>query len=76
MSNLIYANNKYLSNSMIPYENIVAFGENTSVLHYAPSNLVRANDGDLVLIDAGARINGYCSDLTRTFPLNGKFTEK
>lgn len=73
---MIYSTNKMLGNSLIPYENIVAFGKNASVLHYSPSNLVECKDGDLVLIDAGARIFGYCSDLTRTFPVNGKFTQK
>lgn len=71
---MFYSSNKILANSLIPHENIVAFGKNTSVIHYSPSNLVKCYDGDLVLIDAGARVFGYCSDLTRTFPLNGKFT--
>lgn len=71
---MIYSTNKILANSLIAYENIVGFGKNASVLHYSPSNLVKCKDGDLILIDAGARINGYCSDITRTFPLNGKFT--
>jgi len=73
---MIYSTNRILANSTTPYENIVGFGKNGSVLHYSPSNLVTCKNGDLILIDAGARINGYCSDLTRTFPLNGKFTEK
>jgi Xaa-Pro aminopeptidase len=55
------------------YGSIVAAGENACVLHYrADAGLVR--DGELVLIDAGCELDGYASDITRTFPANGKFT--
>jgi Xaa-Pro aminopeptidase len=55
------------------YGSIVAGGANACVLHYrADEGLVR--DGDLVLIDAGCELNGYASDITRTFPANGKFS--
>lgn len=55
------------------YESIVAGGENALILHYVENN-AKLNDGDLLLIDAGAALNGYASDITRTFPINGKFT--
>jgi len=55
------------------YGSIVAAGANACVLHYrAEAGLVR--DGELVLIDAGCELDGYASDITRTFPANGKFT--
>jgi len=55
------------------YIPIVAGGANACVLHYI-SNRDPLNDGDLLLIDAGAEYDGYASDITRTFPVNGKFT--
>jgi Xaa-Pro aminopeptidase len=55
------------------YESIVAGGRNACTLHYT-SNAARLNDGDLLLIDAGCELNGYAGDITRTFPVNGKFT--
>ncbi|RFO96470.1 Xaa-Pro aminopeptidase [Rhodoferax lacus] len=55
------------------YGSIVAAGANACVLHYrADAGLVR--DGELVLIDAGCELDGYASDITRTFPANGTFT--
>ena len=55
------------------YGSIVAAGANACVLHYqADKALVRS--GELVLIDAGCELDGYASDITRTFPANGKFT--
>ena len=55
------------------YTSIVAAGANACVLHYrADTALVRG--GDLVLIDAGCELDGYASDITRTFPADGKFT--
>lgn len=55
------------------YESIVAGGRNALILHYVENN-APLNDGDLLLIDAGAAFNGYASDITRTFPINGKFS--
>jgi Xaa-Pro aminopeptidase len=55
------------------YTSIVAGGANACVLHYV-SNDARLHDGDLLLIDAGCELDGYASDITRTFPVNGKFT--
>jgi Xaa-Pro aminopeptidase len=55
------------------YSHIVASGPNACVLHYNDSNR-QMKDGDLVLIDAGCEYEGYASDITRTFPVNGKFS--
>ena len=55
------------------YTSIVAGGANACTLHYN-SNNARLNDGDLLLIDAGCELDGYASDITRTFPVNGKFS--
>jgi Xaa-Pro aminopeptidase len=55
------------------YGSIVGAGRNACVLHYRANN-ARAADGDLVLIDAGAEFRTYASDITRTFPVNGRFT--
>ncbi|MET0755433.1 MAG: aminopeptidase P N-terminal domain-containing protein [Pseudoxanthomonas sp.] len=57
------------------YGSIVGAGANACVLHYRANN-ARAADGDLVLIDAGAEFRGYASDITRTFPVNGRFSEE
>lgn len=59
----------------LAYPSIVAAGVNSAVLHY------RRNDsplksGDLLLIDAGAEVGGYAADITRTYPINGKFTRR
>jgi Xaa-Pro aminopeptidase len=54
------------------YTPIVAGGANACVLHYVENN-ARLNDGDLLLIDAGCELDGYAADITRTFPVNGKF---
>ncbi len=54
------------------YWPIVAGGANACILHYRDNN-ARLADGDLVLIDAGCELDGYASDVTRTFPVNGKF---
>ena len=55
------------------YNHIVASGPNACVLHYNDSNRLM-KDGDMLLIDAGCEYEGYASDITRTFPVNGKFT--
>jgi Xaa-Pro aminopeptidase len=55
------------------YGSIVATGANSCVLHYRAGDAVLKN-GDMVLIDAGCELDGYASDITRTFPANGKFT--
>lgn len=55
------------------YASIVAGGKNACILHYIENNQP-LNDGDLLLIDAGAEHDCYASDITRTFPVNGKFS--
>ncbi len=55
------------------YTSIVAAGANACVLHYI-ENDKRIADGDLILIDAGCELDGYASDVTRTFPANGRFS--
>jgi Xaa-Pro aminopeptidase len=56
------------------YTSIVAGGANACVLHYVGNN-AKLRDGDLLLIDAGCELDGYASDITRTFPINGKFSD-
>ena len=55
------------------YTSIVAGGANACVLHYI-ENDARLRDGDLLLIDAGCEVDGYASDITRTFPVNGRYS--
>ena len=55
------------------YSSIVGGGDNATILHYNSNNM-EINDGDLVLVDAGCEISGYASDITRTWPVNGKFS--
>ena len=55
------------------YSPIVASGANACVLHYV-FNDARLQDGELLLIDAGCELDGYASDITRTYPVNGQFT--
>lgn len=55
------------------YNTIVGGGENGCILHYT-ENESELRDGDLVLIDAGCEYQGYAGDITRTFPVNGKFS--
>ena len=55
------------------YPSIVAGGENACILHYTENDQL-LGDGDLLLIDAGAEYQGYAADITRTFPINSKFS--
>jgi Xaa-Pro aminopeptidase len=55
------------------YTSIVAGGANACVLHYIENN-AQLHPGDLLLIDAGCEFDGYAADITRTFPVNGKFS--
>jgi len=55
------------------YGSIVAGGRNACVLHYR-ENTSELRDGDLLLIDAGCELDGYASDITRTWPVNGRFS--
>ncbi len=58
----------------LAYPSIVGGGNNACVLHYVDNNQP-LRDGDLVLVDAGCEIDCYASDITRTFPVNGRFSE-
>ena len=57
------------------YGSIVGAGANACVLHYIANN-AQSKDGDLVLVDAGAEYRNYAADITRTFPVNGRFTKE
>ncbi len=63
------------NNMHFAYMSIVGSGNNACTLHYIKNDSL-LKDKDLVLIDAAAENNGYASDITRTFPVNGKFTEE
>ena len=66
---------EFRSAGMVPaYSSIVGGGANGCILHYTENN-APLNDGDLLLIDAGAEYDCYASDVTRTFPVNGRFSE-
>lgn len=56
------------------YGSIVGGGDNACILHYVENNAV-LRDGDLLLIDAGGEYRGYTADITRTFPVGGRFSE-
>jgi Xaa-Pro aminopeptidase len=57
------------------YNSIVASGDRARTLHYIENNQ-ECKDGELILMDFGAEYGGYCADLTRTIPVNGKFTKR
>lgn len=57
------------------YGSIIASGDRARTLHYV-SNNEECKDGELILMDFGAEYGGYCADLTRTVPVNGKFTRR
>ena len=57
------------------YGSIIGGGENATILHYTDNDEVLIDD-ELLLIDAGAELSGYAADITRTFPVNGKFSEE
>ncbi|KGF81025.1 Xaa-Pro aminopeptidase [Massilia sp. JS1662] len=70
---LLYAFRKH--GAQFPaYTPIVASGPNACILHYNVNDR-QMQDGDLVLIDAGCELDGYASDITRTFPVGGRFTD-
>ena len=67
---------EFRKNGMVPaYTSIVGGGENACILHYIDNNQ-KLNGEDLLLIDAGAENQGYASDITRTFPVGGKFSDE
>ena len=65
----------YAAGGTCAYEPIVGGGENACVLHYVRNRDV-LKDGDLVLIDAGVELDHYASDISRTFPVNGRFSAR
>lgn len=70
---LIEAHMRDRGASGVAYNSIVGSGPNATILHYVENNAV-LRDGDLLLIDAGAEYQVYASDITRTFPVNGRFS--
>jgi len=59
----------------VAYHSIIASGDNARTLHYTSNNNV-CKEGELILMDFGAEYGGFCADLTRTVPVNGKFTKR
>jgi Xaa-Pro aminopeptidase len=75
LKNLIESGFREGGGEGLAYNSIVAAGRNAYSLHYTGgSGLVRS--GEMVLVDAGATVGGYASDVTRTYPANGRFTPK
>jgi len=64
---------RYSGAQSVAYNSIVAGGANSCILHYRASD-AELRSGELCLIDAGCELDGYASDITRTFPVNGKFS--
>ena len=64
---------KQNGNKPVAFKTIAASGINATTLHYSTNDSVIC-DGDLILFDLGCKHNGYCSDISRTFPVNGKFS--
>ncbi len=58
------------------FGSIVAAGRNAATLHYEDNNMPIKKDSDMLLMDVGCFTNNYSSDITRTFPVSGKFTER
>lgn len=65
---------KYCRSSGAAYPCIIGSGENATILHYNVNNDV-CDEGEVILIDAGCEYKGYASDITRSWPVNGKFSE-
>tara|TARA_X000001036_G_scaffold83402_1_gene75443 strand:- start:344 stop:1708 length:1365 start_codon:yes stop_codon:yes gene_type:complete len=65
---------KYCRSAGIAYPCIIGSGDNATVLHYTVNDDT-CEDGEVLLIDAGCEYNGYASDITRSWPVNGKFSE-
>ncbi|MEO7660403.1 MAG: M24B family metallopeptidase, partial [Pyrinomonadaceae bacterium] len=73
VESLMEAHMRDLGASGVAYNSIIGGGDNATILHYVENNMP-LKDGDLILIDAGAEYQGYASDITRTFPVNGKYS--
>lgn len=65
---------KYLKNARTSFDTIAASGKNAAVLHYR-SNNAKMNKEDLLLLDLGAEFNMYHADISRTYPISGKFND-
>ncbi|MGI6709869.1 MAG: aminopeptidase P family protein [Bacilli bacterium] len=65
----------YNGNKKVAFPSVVAGGKNATVLHYSKKDAI-LNKKDLVLVDVGCQTNYYCSDITRTFPVSGRFTKR
>jgi len=74
VESLIEAYMKDQGASGIAYNSIIGGGDNATILHYVENNMP-LKGGDLILVDAGAEYHGYASDITRTFPVNGRYTQ-
>ena len=72
-SDILHEFNRHCAR-FLSYNSIVAGGNNACILHYTENDRP-LNDGDLVLIDAGCEFAMYAGDITRTFPVNGKFSQ-
>lgn len=66
---------KYQGAEGVSFQTIAGSGINGTMLHYE-TNQDTCEDGSLILLDLGAKYQGYCADITRTYPVNGKFTEQ
>ena len=66
---------KYNGATGYAFNTIAASGNNACCLHYCENNSM-ANEGDLILFDLGASVNMYCADISRTYPINGKFSPR
>ena len=64
------------SGASCAFPSIVASGKNSTVLHYHGSRNKQMRDGELVVVDIGARFDYYCADITRTFPVSGVFNSR
>ena len=64
-----------LNNATLAFDTIVASGKDATILHYV-TNQKPLLENDLVLFDLGASVNHYCADISRTFPVSGKFTDR
>lgn len=74
LSSLFYYTIQDYDYSELSFPTICASGVNATCLHY-PTPVSKINDGDLILFDLGAQNNLYCADISRTYPINGKFNE-
>jgi Xaa-Pro aminopeptidase len=74
ISSLFYYTIQSYDYSTLSFPTICASGVHATVLHY-PTPVGRINDGECLQLDLGSKNNGYCADISRVYPVNGKFTE-